>query len=61
MSEEQKLSAEDMARVESYLNSGFNKTERKPFRGLILLGGIWSIVAALGWISYQIGKQAGYL
>jgi hypothetical protein len=38
MSEEKKLSAEDMARVEAYLNSGFNQTERKPFRGLILLG-----------------------
>jgi uncharacterized protein involved in response to NO len=61
MSEEKKLSAEDMARVEAYLNSGFNQTERKPFRGLILLAGIWAIIAALGWISYQIGKQAGYL
>jgi uncharacterized protein involved in response to NO len=61
MSEEKKLSAEDMARVEAYLNSGFNQTERKPFRGLTLLGGIWAIIAALGWISYQIGKQAGYL
>ena len=61
MSEDNKLSAEDMKRVEKYLNSGFNKTERKPFRGLILLGGIWSIVAALGWVSYFIGKQAGYL
>ena len=42
MSEDNKLSAEDMKRVEKYLNSGFNKTERKPFRGLILLGGISS-------------------
>ena len=61
MSEEKKLSAEDMARVEAYLNSGFNQTERKPFRGLILLGGIWAIIAARGWISWLIGKQAGYL
>ena len=61
MSEENKLSAEDMERVEKYLNSGFNVTEREPFRGFILLGGIWAVLAALGWISYQIGKQAGYL
>jgi uncharacterized protein involved in response to NO len=61
MSKENKLSAEDMERVEKYLNSGFNVTERKPFRGFILLGGIWAVIAALGWISYQIGKQAGYL
>ena len=61
MSGEEKLSAEDMERVEKYLNSGFNTTERKPFRGFILLGGIWLIIAGLGWVSYYIGKQAGYL
>ncbi len=61
MSEENKLSTEDMERVEKYLNSGFNTTERKPFRGFRLLFGIWVIIAALGWVSYFIGKQAGYL
>ena len=61
MSEENKLSAEDMERVEKYLNSGFNTTERKPFRGFRLLFGIWVIIAALGSLSYLIGKQAGYL
>jgi len=61
MSEEEKLSAEDMERVEKYLNSGFNTTERKPFRGFRLLFGIWVIIAALGYLSYLIGKQAGYL
>jgi uncharacterized protein involved in response to NO len=43
------------------LNSGYNRVERKPFRGFILLAGIWAIIAALGWVSYYIGKQAGYL
>ena len=61
MSEENKLSAEDMERVEKYLNSGFNTTERKPFRGFRLLFGIWVIIAALGYLSYLIGRQAGYL
>ena len=61
MSEENKLSAEDMERVEKYLNSGLNTTERKPFRGFRLLFGIWVIIAALGYLSYLIGKQAGYL
>jgi hypothetical protein len=61
MSEENKLSAEDMERVEKFLNSGFNTTERKPFRGFRLLFGIWVIIAALGYLSYLIGKQAGYL
>jgi hypothetical protein len=50
-----------MERVEKYLNSGFNTTERKPFRGFRLLFGIWVIIAALGYLSYLIGKQAGYL
>jgi hypothetical protein len=61
MSEQDKLSKEDMQRVESYLNSGFNKTERKPFRGLVLLGIIWSVVAVLGGISWYIGQYAGFL
>ena len=43
MSKENKLSNEDMQRVEQYLNSGFNATERKPFRGFRLLFGIWLI------------------
>jgi hypothetical protein len=61
MSKENKLSSEDMQRVEQYLNSGFNTTERKPFRGFRLLFGIWAVIAALGWVSWLIGKQAGYL
>ena len=61
MSKENKLSNEDMQRVEQYLNSGFNTTERKPFRGWRLLFGIWAVIAALGWVSWLIGKQAGFL
>lgn len=61
MSEEDKLSKEDMKRVNTYLNSGFNVTDRKPFRGLVLLGIIWSVVAILGGISWYIGQQAGFL
>ena len=34
MSEQDKLTDEDMKRVKKYLNSGFNVTERKPFRRL---------------------------
>jgi len=61
MSEQEKLSNEDMQRVKKYLKSGFNVTERKPFRGLVLLGIIWSVVAILGTVSWYIGQQAGYL
>ncbi len=61
MSEKTKLSAEDMQRVDNYLNKGFNATERKPFRVLVLLGVIWFVVAILGGISWYIGKQSGFL
>jgi hypothetical protein len=50
-----------MKRVKKYLNSGFNVTDRKPFRGLVLLGIIWSVVAVLGGVSWYIGQQAGFL
>jgi hypothetical protein len=61
MSEQENLSKEDMQRVNKYLNSGFNVTDRKPFRGLVLLGIIWTIVAILGGVSWYIGQQAGFL
>jgi len=61
MSEKTKLSAEDMQRVDNYLKKGFNATERKPFRVLVLLGVIWFVVAILGAISWYIGKQSGFL
>ena len=61
MSEQENLSKEDMKRVKNYLNRGFNVTDRKPFRGLVLLGIIWSVVAILGGISWYIGQHAGFL
>ncbi|MGB1289397.1 MAG: DUF3094 family protein [Porticoccaceae bacterium] len=61
MSEQENLSKEDMQRVNKYLNSGFNVTDRKPFRGLVLLGIIWTVVAILGGMSWYIGQQAGFL
>jgi len=61
MSEKNKLSAQDMQRVDKYLNSGFNTTERKPFRVWVLLGIIWAVVAVLGGISWYIGQQSGFL
>lgn len=61
MSEEKQLSDEDMERVRSVINSGYNSTERKPFRPLILLGVIWIVVAILGGISWMIGKNSGFI
>jgi hypothetical protein len=61
MDKESKLSSEDMQRVEKYLNSGFNRSQRKPFRPLLLLLVIWIVVAVLGGISWYIGKESGFL
>ena len=61
MFEQKKLSKEDQDRVDRYLQNGFNKSERAPFRLGRLLGVLWVVVSALGFISWYIGKQAGYL
>lgn len=61
MFDDTKLSKEDQKRVDAYLSSGFNSVNRAPFRPLRLLILIWVVVAALGLISWYIGKQAGYL
>ena len=61
MFDDTKLSKEDQKRVDAYLSSGFNSVNRAPFRPLRLLFLIWVVVAALGLISWYIGKQAGYL
>ena len=61
MFEENKLSKEDQHRVDEFLVRGVNDIERQPFRPLRLLGVIWVVVAALGFISWYIGKQAGFL
>ena len=61
MFDDTKLSKEDQKRVDAYLSAGFNSVNRAPFRPLRLLILIWVVVAALGLISWYIGKQAGYL
>ena len=61
MTEEKQLSKEDQARVESVINSGYNRTERKPFHPLRLLAVLWIVVAILGGVSWLIGKNSGFI
>ena len=61
MTEHNQLSEEDLERVRSVTSSGFNTTERKPFRGLVMLGVLWVVVAILGGISWLIGKNSGFI
>lgn len=61
MTEDPKLSDEDLERVQQFISSGYNSTERGPFRAFALLAVTWGVVIALGAVSYYIGKWAGYL
>mgnify|MGYP006172210681 CR=1 FL=1 len=61
MSEENRLSEEDLERVRSVTSSGYNTTERKPFRPMILVLVLWGVVAILGGISWLIGKNSGFI
>jgi hypothetical protein len=50
-----------LQRVQSVINSGYNRTERKPFRPLRLLAVLWIVVAILGGVSWLIGKNSGFI
>lgn len=56
-----KLSDEDQARVDEFLKSGYNQTEKKPFRPLLLLAVLWVVVTGLGMMAYWLTKSAGIL
>lgn len=59
MSEEKQLSDEDLARVNDYLASGYNDTERKPFRPLRMMLLLLVVVAGLSALSMFIASKAG--
>lgn len=59
MSEKKKLSDEDQARVDQFLHSGVNETERKPFRPLLLLGVIVVVLTLLSLLSLFIASTKG--
>jgi hypothetical protein len=61
MAQKPKLSDEDLARVDSYLNSGFNVTERKPFRPLQLLGVLALIVVGISAFALLIARMNGVI
>ncbi|WOX07100.1 DUF3094 family protein [Microbulbifer pacificus] len=54
-----KLSAEDQARVDRYLRSGYNDVERKPFRPILLLVAIVGVLTLLSLLSLLIAQTKG--
>lgn len=59
MNEQNKLSEEDMARVNQYLNSGYNVTERKPFKPVRLMVMLLIVVTSLSILSIGLARFAG--
>ncbi|SDK52921.1 MULTISPECIES: DUF3094 family protein [Microbulbifer] len=59
MSDKKKLSDEDQARVDQFLRSGVNETERKPFRPLLLLAVIVAVLTFLSLLSLFIASTKG--
>ena len=56
-----KLSPEDQAKVDEFISSGYNTTERKPFRPIRLLLILWCIVLLLGSIAWLYAKKLGFV
>ncbi len=54
-----RLSPEDQARVDQVTRSGYNETERKPFRPWLLLLTLWTVVSALGLFAWAYTRYHG--
>ncbi|WP_444943411.1 DUF3094 family protein [Microbulbifer sp. ZKSA006] len=54
-----KLSDEDQAKVDRYLQSGVNSVERKPFRPWMLLLGLAALLTLLSLLSLYIAQTKG--
>ena len=59
MADKERLSDEDMQRVERVLRSGYNDTPRKPFRPLLLMVVLTAVVSALSSLSLWIARLNG--
>ena len=56
-----KLSPEDQARVDQVVNSGYNSTERRPFRPLRLLLVLWIVVSLIGLFAWGYARYYGLI
>nr|WP_233710075.1 DUF3094 family protein [Aestuariicella albida] len=55
------MSPEDQQRVDRYLSSGVNQTERKPFRIWRLFAFIWALLGVMGGVSYWLALRHGVI
>jgi hypothetical protein len=61
MTEKPKLSQEDLARVQEYLNSPIHRVERQPFRPLRLLLVLWLVVTLISGVALVSARLMGAL
>ena len=59
MSEANRLSPEDQAKVDRFLSPGVNQTERKPFRLWRLFAMLWVVLVVMSLLSYWVAKEHG--
>jgi hypothetical protein len=59
MEKKRQLSEEDQDRVNEYLSSGYNKTEKKPYHPWILLLILFLVVSAIGFFALWFTKFMG--
>ena len=59
MKTDPKLSPEDQAKVDEFIHSGYNDTERKPFRPIRLLLILWCVVSLLGLVAWLYARKLG--
>lgn len=59
MKSDRRLFPEDQAKVDEFITTGYNSTERRPFRPLRLLLVLWIIVSLLGVIAWAYAKHLG--
>ncbi len=58
--QERVLSEEDQAKVDKYLQSGYNDTERKPFKPIKLMFVLYAIVIVLSVMSLWLATFANH-
>lgn len=59
VTEPQKLSEVDQARVEGFLERGVNAIERRPFRPIVLIVMLMVVVAGFSLLSQGIARWSG--
>jgi len=59
MKKKRQLSEEDQDRVNQYLSSGFNRTEKKPYHPWILLFILFIVVSGMGYFAIWFTKYMG--